>query len=115
MITSGDKLVQQQAELVDAMLRMRISTIYSGYWVCDSVIFQSDEKIICAALKLDMSPDVTRYTPYKYIVEKSKRVAYVFTVNNVFHPQATIEKFARDHRYSQVRINNYIVFIPVQS
>lgn len=115
VITSGDELVQQQKELVTALLRMRISTIFSGYWVCDRIVFQSQEKIICAAIKLDMSPDLTRYTPYKYIVENSKRVAYVFTVNNAFHSQDQIDKFSRDKRYSQVRINNYIVFVPIQN
>ncbi|MBV9616518.1 MAG: hypothetical protein JO031_13775 [Ktedonobacteraceae bacterium] len=110
----GDEIVQQQKELVTALVRMKINTIYSGYWVCDRVIFQSQEKVICASLKLNMTPDLTRYPRYRYIVKQSKRVAYVFTEDGVFHPQDAIAKFAGNHKYSQVHVNNYIVFVPLQ-
>ncbi len=110
----GDKIVQQQAELINTLERLKVSTIYSGYWICDAVIFQSQEKIICADLKPTMKPDLTRYINYKYIVAQSKRVAYVFTQNGAFHPQAVIDNFARNHKYySEVQTDSYIIFVPV--
>ena len=43
--------MQGQVEVVDTLMHMGINTIYSGYWVCDRVIFQSREQISCAAIK----------------------------------------------------------------
>ena len=116
LLPVGDTLVQQQKVLVTALLRMKINTIYSGYWVCDRVIFQSQEKISCADLKPDLSPDLTRYPRYKALVKESKRVAYVFTEDDgSFHPQDAIDRFAHNRKYSQVHVSDYIVFVPVQS
>jgi hypothetical protein len=112
-ITSGDVLVQQQAQFINAMLARGINTIYSGYWVCDRLIFQSQEKLICAAIKPTMKPDLTRYKAYKKIVDQSKKIAYVFTEEGYFNPQDLINKFAKDPRYTQVRMYGYIVFIPL--
>ncbi len=115
----GDLLIQQQSTLVDDLLHMGIKTIYSGYWVCDRVIFQSREQITCAAIKSvngkgTVGNSLTRYSLYYTIVEQSKRVAYVFTKDGYFHPPDLIEQFSQNKRYSEIQINDYIVFVPVK-
>jgi 4-amino-4-deoxy-L-arabinose transferase-like glycosyltransferase len=117
-IASGDVFIQQQSTLVDDLLHMGIKTIYSGYWVCDRVIFQSREQITCASIKSadgkgTIEAGLTRYHPYEGIVEHSKRVAYVFTKDGFFNPPDLIKKFSQDKKYSQVQINDFIVFVPV--
>ena len=117
LISDGDVLMQGQVQVVDALLHMGIRTIYSGYWVCDRVIFQSREQISCAAIKTvnaKIVPDLTRYPLYKTIVDKSKNVAYVFTDDGYFHPQSIIDKFSSNKRYSRIDINDYIIFVPVK-
>src|SRR5262249_37229454 len=37
----------QQAALRNDLLRIHATHIYSDYWTCDSLIFESNEKIIC--------------------------------------------------------------------
>ena len=108
--SQGDMRMQRQKELVQRLLQLGITRIYSGYWVCDRIIFQSQEKIICAALNEQMQPDLTRYAPYKNIVDHSRNIAYVFTQNGDFHPQQAITGFTKDNRYQQIHINEYIVF-----
>ncbi len=51
LISGGNVLMQGQVEVIDTLMHMGINTIYSGYWVCDRVIFQSREQISCAAIK----------------------------------------------------------------
>ena len=119
LIPNGDVFIQQQSILVDDLLHMGIKTIYSGYWVCDRVILQSREKIVCASIKSvdgkgTLGNGLTRYPLYRSIVQQSKRVAYVFTGDGYFNPPDLIEKFSRDKKYSQIRINDYIVFVPVK-
>lgn len=116
-ISSGDALIQGQGQVVDALLHMGIKTIYSGYWVCDRVIFQSHEQISCAAIKsvnAKIVPDLTRYPLYKTIVDKSKNVAYVFTDDGYFHPQSLLDKFSLNKGYSRIDIKDYIIFVPVK-
>jgi hypothetical protein len=116
-ISNGDALIQGQVQVVDALLHMGIKTIYSGYWVCDRVIFQSNEQISCASIKsvnAKIVPDLTRYPLYKTIVEKSKNVAYVFTDDGYFHPQDLLDDFSLNKGYSRIDINDYIIFVPVK-
>jgi hypothetical protein len=115
-IGDGDLLIQQQSVLVDDLLHMGIKTIYSGYWVCDRVIFQSREQITCASITSangKMKLGLTRYLPYQNIVQRSKRIAYVFTKDGYFNPQDLINQFSRNKKYSEIQINDYIVFVPV--
>jgi 4-amino-4-deoxy-L-arabinose transferase-like glycosyltransferase len=109
--SQGDMRIQRQKELVQRLLQLGITRIYSGYWVCDRIIFQSQEKIICAALNEQMQPDLTRYAPYKNILDHSRNIAYVFTQNGDFHPQHAITVFTQDNRYQQIHINEYVVFM----
>lgn len=112
-IPDGNTRMQQQQELINVLLQAGVTRIYSGYWVCDAINFQSREKIICAVLDNNMQPGLTRYLPYKSIVNQSKNVAYVFTENGDFHPQNAIQSFASNHSYEQLRLSNYIVFVPL--
>jgi len=110
-LSQGNVRIQRQKELVQRLLQLGITRIYSGYWVCDRIIFQSQEKIICAASNERMQPDLTRYTPYKDVVDHSKNVAYVFTQNGDYHPEQAFTAFTKNNRYRQIHINEYIVFL----
>lgn len=117
-IVNGNKIIQGQTEFLNTLSNMKITAIYSGYWVCDRVIFQSREHISCASIKSvngKVAGGLTRYPLYRTIVKKSKRVAYVFTDDGYFHPQDLIDKFSRDKGYSRIDINDYIIFVPVKS
>ena len=121
LISGGNVLMQGQVEVIDTLMHMGINTIYSGYWVCDRVIFQSREQISCAAIKsvdikgkIGIGNDLTRYGLYKTIVDKSKKAAYVFTDDGYFHPEDIISKFERNKGYSRIDINDYIIFVPVK-
>ena len=110
-LSNGNVLMRQQDELVHTLVNLGVTKIYSGYWVCDRIIFQSREKVICAVVNEKMQPGLTRYTAYKDVVDQSKNVAYVFTKGIDFHPSDYIRRFGDDKRYMQMQTSQYIIFI----
>jgi hypothetical protein len=57
---------------------MKIRHIYSDYWTCDRIVFQSREGILCSALKERLEPGHNRYFPYRDAVRADPYAAYVF-------------------------------------
>ncbi len=51
-------------DLVEQLLRRGDTRVYSEFWTCYWVIFESDERILCAALNTDMTRRASRYPPY---------------------------------------------------
>lgn len=77
MVANAADNAQVEA-LTHDLLARGITHIYSGYWQCDRFIFVTQEKLICAAMHDDMTPDLTRYAPYKAIVDADPQAVYVF-------------------------------------
>jgi hypothetical protein len=102
-LAQARKLDQQQYELIDNLLRIGAVHIYSDYWTCDRLIFQSRERIICYSLKDNLYTGQNRYLPYMAIVRSDKYAAYVFQVGS---PSAS--QFAHLIRRSQSRYRHFV-------
>ena len=92
---------------------MHATHIYSDYWTCNRVIFQSNERIICSSLDEQLQPQENRYPPYETIVEHDPQAAYVFPLGS---PQA--QTFAQhltkgNVQYKHVEIDSYVVYQPI--
>jgi hypothetical protein len=75
-------LNRQESTLIQSLLHMGISHIYSDYWTCDRLIFQSRERLICVAVNDDLTtPGPDRYLPYRSIVDADPNAVYVFRVH----------------------------------
>jgi hypothetical protein len=72
----GDTLVQH-LESVGA------THIYSDYWTCNRIIFQSNERIICAVLSEKLKPGQDRYAPYPATVKADPHAAYAFAIEPI--------------------------------
>ncbi|HTI14789.1 MAG TPA: glycosyltransferase family 39 protein [Dictyobacter sp.] len=103
---------QNQTLFVHQLEQKHITHIYSGYWVCDRLIFASQENVICAVLNNNMQPGLTRYSQYQTIVRKDPQAAYVFTTNTDFDPQQAINTLKQNRDYQQFSTDGYIVFYP---
>jgi hypothetical protein len=105
---------QQQNTLVNALLRIHATHIYSEYWTCDNLIFRSNEQIICVVVDTALRPDLlyNRYQPYIPIVVADSRAAYVFPIGS---PQAaSIELVAAlpGAHYRHFIFDSYVVYQP---
>ena len=104
---------EQQFALVHDLLRVGATRIYSDYWTCDRIIFQSNEQITCSVVDEQLQPGYDRYLPYRAIVTASPHPAYVFPLNS---PQASAfaHKVVASGRYYQNFIfDGYVVYQPV--
>jgi len=103
---------QQQYTMIHDLLRAHVTHIYSDYWTCNRVIFQSDERIICSVLNDDLQTGQNRYLPYQSIVQQDSHAVYVFHVNS---PQATA--FAQQagqsgKQYEHIETDGYVLYKP---
>jgi len=105
-------VTQQQYRLIDDLLRLKVTRIYTDYWTCDRLAFLSDERIICSVVNDELQPGQNRYTPYVTLVQQAPTAAFVFGTNA---PQVAIldQRMAQSHqRYRRTTVDGYVVFQP---
>src|SRR5207245_1588806 len=74
---------RQQDTLVNDLLRIHATHIYSDYWTCDSVIFQSKERIICVTVDGNLRPTgLNRYRPYVPVVVSDPHAFSVYPLGS---------------------------------
>jgi hypothetical protein len=82
VLTVGTPLAQQSnltdQALIHDLLRRHIFDVYSDYWTCDRLIFQSDERILCSVLNGSLGSGYNRFTPYQRNVRHALRRSFVF-------------------------------------
>jgi len=99
---------------VQKLLALGATRIYSEYWTCNRLAFQSQEKIICATLDEQLNPGFDRYLPYRDIVRAAPHPVYVFPSNM---PQVTAldARMKRDGimmTYQRLTFQNYVIYLP---
>jgi hypothetical protein len=97
-----------QAHLTQELLDLGVTRIYSDYWTCARLTFQSQERLICAALDEHLQTGQDRYMPYRDIVHANPHPGYVFRNNSV---QARILPNALGNRYHRYVFDNYVVYV----
>lgn len=105
-------LNQQRRVFIADLLRVHATHIYSDYWTCNDVIFQSGEHIICSVIDSDFQAGQNRYTPYSSTVQHDPQAAYVFQIGS---PQAALLSQKRGilkGHYSNLIIDGYVVYQP---
>jgi len=107
--------------VVNTLIKDKITHVYSGYWTCDRIAFESRDRITCAVANDNLTgPGFNRYPQYYEIVRKDPHAAYIFERNNgflYFHPSdlTVIEKklALTGKQYRRLLIEDYVVYEPV--
>ncbi len=99
----------QQVQLDALLLRLGITRIYSEYWTCNRMIFQTRERIICASLNDTLGQGFDRYLPYRKIVRATPHPAYVFPQSS---PQAQYFALTHSHdpHYRRLLYVGYVIY-----
>jgi hypothetical protein len=113
-IPNAQAYYKQQDELVQKLLSLGATRIYSEYWTCNRLTFQSQEKIICSALDEQLRPGFDRYTPYRDIVRAAPHPAYVFPINTqqVTAFDARMKSGGMVMSYQRLIFQNYVIYLP---
>lgn len=112
-VPATQALNQQQEALLSDLLRIHATHIYSDYWTCDRLIFQSNERIICAVVTNHIEYGYNRYEPYWSIVTKDPHAFYIFQLGSspAFHfPGVMASKHQHFRRYI---FDGYVVYQPI--
>jgi len=107
---------QHEYQLVSDLLGRHITRIYSEYWTCGRIMFQSQEKIICAVVDDHMRVSHNRYEPYAKTVVADAHAAYIFPTDPVY--TAYVNNCAKillgsSMQYRRSVFDDYIIFVPV--
>jgi 4-amino-4-deoxy-L-arabinose transferase-like glycosyltransferase len=109
-IPTDQAVYQYQETLVQDLLHVGATRVYSDYWTCNVLTFLSQEKIICSALDDHLNPGYDRYLPYRFIVRAAPRPTYIFPPGT---PQAEAMKqrvrIASSH-YRAYIFEGYLVY-----
>lgn len=104
---------QQTRNLIARLESGGMTRIYTDYWTCDRLAFQSNERIVCAVLDERLHPGQNRYPPYLALVRADPRAAYVFAADS---PQAALmaRRAARaPGTFERLTFDGYVVYQPV--
>lgn len=101
---------QEQFLLVQNLEHIGATKIYTDYWTCDRIAFQSNERIICAVLNERLQPGQNRYFPYYRSVQKSSNAAFVFPMAST--QAKALAKAQVVQGYKKLSIADYVVYQP---
>ncbi len=104
---------QQEDTLMRDLLRMHDNHIYTDYWTCYRLAFDSNEAITCIVLDQYLYRDHDRYPVYDAPVQSDPHAAYVFRTGTAQIP-AVEQMAARTGKHFQMfALDGYIILQPV--
>jgi len=83
MIADAQRFQRQGDTLIQHLESVGATHIYSDYWTCNRIIFQSNERIICAVLSEKLRTGQDRYAPYPATVKADPHAAYAFAIEPI--------------------------------
>jgi hypothetical protein len=116
-VPATQALNRQESDLIQRLLHMGVRYIYSDYWTCDRLIFQSHEQIICSVLKMNtLQGGLDRDALYGRLVHAAQDAGYVLLLhsqtNSLFVEK--IRTHAITTHYQYFVIDGYAVYVPVR-
>lgn len=106
---------QRDQDLINHLSQVGITHIYTDYWTCDKIAFESNERIICGVVDGNLQPSHNRDSYYYTVVSRDPHAAYVFplgrseltTAENRYSKKGSLQAHAR--RFS---FDGYAVYQP---
>jgi hypothetical protein len=112
-IPNAQATYTHQQALIEHLKHIRATRIYTDYWTCYRLTFQSDESIICAPLTEDLQrgpESVNRYTLYYEQVRATTQPTYVFPKESAQAANFAHQAQARNIRYTYSEFEDYIIY-----
>ncbi len=107
---------QQEYALMHGLLSIHATHIYTDYWTCYRLAFDSNEAITCVVLGPSLHRDHNRYPPYDAPVLSDPHAAYVFVPNAPNAPQiSAVEQMAArtGKRLKRFTFDGCVVLVPI--
>ncbi len=102
---------QRQTDLINVLVASGHPHIYTEYWECNKIAFESNERVICGVLDTNLQPSHNRTPDYWNSVHADAHAAYVFSTGS---PQvALLDKKLAPSKYERRVMDGYVVWLPV--
>jgi 4-amino-4-deoxy-L-arabinose transferase-like glycosyltransferase len=111
-IPNTQALNRQQYDLVHNLLRIGAKHIYSEFWSCDRIIFQSMEQIVCDTVDDQLRSTGDRYTPNERIVLSDPQSSYVFPIDTPLARACALHFAHSSKQYQRFIFDGYVVYHP---
>ncbi len=108
-IPAAQAAYQQEDILVQDLIHIGATRIYSEYWTCNRLTFHSREQIICSVLDDQLQPGFDRYMPYRFIVSAAAHPAYVFPLGSKQADLLQLQVQTSGTYYRQYIFEGYLV------
>ncbi|HEY7022129.1 MAG TPA: hypothetical protein VH349_13505 [Ktedonobacterales bacterium] len=104
---------QVRVDLVAYLTQHGHTRVYTEFWTCYWVIFQSDERVICGVLNADWSHRPSRYAAYDDAIAAAAPSTYVFPLHSTWTDTFEDVAVQRRWRIEQKTIidQQYAVFV----
>ena len=109
-IPAAQTAYQEEGTLVQDLLKIGATRIYSEYWTCNRLTFRSREQIICSVLNDQLQPGFDRYLPYRFIVRAAPHPTYVFPLGSSAIAVLKSQLQSSGKRYRLFTFEGYVVY-----
>ncbi|HEY6285292.1 MAG TPA: hypothetical protein VIX20_06495 [Ktedonobacteraceae bacterium] len=109
-IPAAQVAYQQEGVLVQDLLKIGATRIYSEYWTCNRLTFRSREQIICSVLDDQLNPGFDRYMPYRFIVRAAPHPTYVFPLGSKQVDLLKQQMQSSSTHYREYTFEGYLVY-----
>jgi hypothetical protein len=105
----------EQNALIRNLERIGATRVYTDYWTCYRMIYQSQERITCAVLDDHLRPAMDRYPRYRDAVQRDPRAAYVFPQGSSFVTALSRRVARSGQHFRKMTFNFYVVYQPISA
>ncbi len=109
---------QQQTQLVNDLLKLKLTRVYLEYWTCYRLLFQSQEQILCASPPYPSTVGGDPYTPDARAVQPdpnviNPRVPFLFPADSNIEI-AAFERYNKEHgkHFQKYTRDGMVLYIP---
>lgn len=111
-VPSVQAAYQHDQIFISQLLSIGAVHIYTDYWTCDKIAFESQERVICGVVDANLQPTHNREPRYYRIVSQDKSAAYAFLPNEM--PPALVHLIAHNRaNYRHFVFQGYNVYQPI--
>jgi hypothetical protein len=110
---------QQQMQLVNDLLKLNLTRVYLEYWTCYRLLFQSQERILCATPPYPPTVGGDAYTPDARAVQPNPhiintRAPFLFPANSSIEI-AAFEQYNQEHgkHFQKQYLDGMVLYIPM--
>ncbi len=114
-IPLAQSAASQESQLIAGLAQHHITHIYTDYWTCDRLAFESQEHIICGVLAGGCTLQRglhNRYEPYYTIVSRDPHTAYMLLTSTSCNTAVAQKMKSKRQTYIMFTLHNYTVYQP---